>query len=998
MPNVLQLNIEGLTPSKICVVSQLATRHKALVILLQETHTTQVDRLVIPNYMLAGSVLSRKHGLATFVQNNISWSLLDRSPDGSDVEWLCVDIDGIKIINVYKPPMTRWLPSVIPMFSHPCLYAGDFNCQHTDWGYSSISPDGESLVDWATQGNLSLLHNPKDAPSFFSGRWSTGTNPDLAFASIGINNWHLDRQTLDKFPRSQHRPSLIKGSRTIVPIPTEPFKRWNFRKANWKQYNNITNRLARNLPPPDATCIDDVYQDFCSTIIYAAKQTIPRGRRNNYKPCWDKECEQLYQAFLQAPQGRASSTAASVLLAKLDEGRLKRWSELVNNIDLTHSSRLAWNAINNLTGRSRQSYRPCPISANSIASQLVRNGTYVTKDRESSRLVSKEVSGLWRIPTPDDMCISGDFSSEEFTRALQLLKPGKAPGPDRICPELIIHAGAALKSWLKLFLSSCLRRVKLPKIWRRASVVAIPKPKKPLEDPKSYRPISLLCVPFKILERLIYARIEPIVDPLLPQEQAGFRHGRSTTDQVTLLTQGIEDSFSAKKKAGAVFVDLTAAYDTVWHRGLTCKLLRLLPDRHMVSVIMELVRNRSFTLTTGNGKQSRLRRLRNGVPQGSVLAPLLFNIYTYDLPLTAAKKFAYADDLAMLHSASDWQAVEGTLTQDMATLSSYLRKWKLKLSITKTVTAAFHLNNKEARRELQVSVENRTLPFSAEPTYLGVKLDRSLTYRHHLESLRNKLSARVGLLRRLAGSSWGAGAATLRTATMALIHSTAEYCAPVWCRSAHTRLIDRPINEALRLVTGCLRPTPTDNLNALSGILPSELRRKRATLSLARRAQEPNHLLHDRLMSHPYGGYRNLKSRHPFVPAALELLNDLNLNGSESSAADWADRKWNTEWGSNTSRLHDFITDVSEPPSGMRLPRLAWVRLNRLRTGIGRFRSTMHRWGMSHSAACECGAEEQTADHIITTCPKYHLSSGTHGLLTMCKGLTSWLLDTCPDI
>ena len=132
MPNVLQLNIEGLTPSKICVVRQLAARDKALVILLQETHTIQADRLVIPNYTLAGSVLSRKHGLATFVQDNISWSLLDRSRDRSDVEWLCVDIDGIKIINVYKPPTTRWLPSVIPMFSHPCLYAGDFNCQHTD--------------------------------------------------------------------------------------------------------------------------------------------------------------------------------------------------------------------------------------------------------------------------------------------------------------------------------------------------------------------------------------------------------------------------------------------------------------------------------------------------------------------------------------------------------------------------------------------------------------------------------------------------------------------------------------------------------------------------------------------------------------------------------------------------------------------------------------------------------------------------------------------------
>ena len=144
---------------------------------------------------------------------------------------------------------------------------------------------------------------------------------------------------------------------------------------------------------------------------------------------------------------------------------------------------------------------------------------------------------------------------------------------------------SGLKSWFCDLLTSCMRQLKIPKIWRRALVIAIPKPEKPLEDPKSYRPISLLCVPFKILERLIYARVETIIDASLPQEQAGFRHGRSAVDQVTLLTQDIEDSFSAKKKAGAVFVDLTAAYDTVLHRGLTCKLLRLLPDRHMVHVI-----------------------------------------------------------------------------------------------------------------------------------------------------------------------------------------------------------------------------------------------------------------------------------------------------------------------------------------------------------------------------------------------------------------------------
>ena len=237
----------------------------------------------------------------------------------------------------------------------------------------------------------------------------------------------------------------------------------------------------------------------------------------------------------------------------------------------------------------------------------------------------------------------------------------------------------------------------------------------------------------------------------------------------------------------------TAAYDTEWHRGLISKLLCILPDRHIVFFIMKLVRNRCFTLTltTGNSAQSRLRRLKNGVPQGSVPAPLLFNIYTHDLPVAVARKFVYADDLSIMHFAEDWQSLQGTLTQEMATLSSYIQKWKLKLSTTKTVTAAFLLYNKEAVRELKVGAEGRILPFSVEPTYLGVKLGRSLTYRRHLESLRKKLTTRVGFLRCLTGSSCRAGARTLRIATLALIHFAAENCALVWSRSAHTRFIDK---------------------------------------------------------------------------------------------------------------------------------------------------------------------------------------------------------------
>ena len=110
--------------------------------------------------------------------------------------------------------------------------------------------------------------------------------------------------------------------------------------------------------------------------------------------------------------------------------------------------------MNNLTGRSRHSLRHCSVSADAIASQLVRNGTYKAVDRKSSRLVSQEMSDLWRATTPDPVNISDNFSLREFTATLQHFKPGKAPGPDSICSELIIYAGAALKSWLRDFLTS----------------------------------------------------------------------------------------------------------------------------------------------------------------------------------------------------------------------------------------------------------------------------------------------------------------------------------------------------------------------------------------------------------------------------------------------------------------------------------------------------------------------------------------------------------------
>ena len=141
----------------------------------------------------------------------------------------------------------------------------------------------------------------------------------------------------------------------------------------------------------------------------------------------------------------------------------------------------------------------------------------------------------------------------------------------------------------------------------------------------------------------------------------------------------IEESFLVKKKAGAVFVDLTADCDTVWHYSLTCKLLHLLPDRHGQSdhgaCHKPQLHPYHWELNTQQVTTPK-KQYSTVISPG----PLLYNIYTYDPPTSVSQKYAYADDLAFMHSARDWQAIEGILNQDFVTLAAYLQTWRLKFN------------------------------------------------------------------------------------------------------------------------------------------------------------------------------------------------------------------------------------------------------------------------------------------------------------------------------
>ena len=139
---------------------------------------------------------------------------------------------------------------------------------------------------------------------------------------------------------------------------------------------------------------------------------------------------------------------------------------------------------------------------------------------------------------------------------------------------------------------------------------------------------------------------------------------------------------------------------------------------------------------------------------------------------------------------------------------------------------------------------------------------------------------------------------------------------------------------------------------------------------------------------------RRVKSRHPFVPAAQQLISF----SDNIRAAQWVDHQRNAEWADKYTRLRILIPDTGTHTPGMTLPRRAFVWLNRLRNSVGRFRSCLYKWGMASSAACECGAEEQTVDHVVLECPIHRPPHGLHGLTVLDDETTEWLLDTCHEI
>ena len=211
--------------------------------------------------------------------------------------------------------------------------------------------------------------------------------------------------------------------------------------------------------------------------------------------------------------------------------------------------------------------------------------------------------------------------------------------------------------------------------------------------------------------------------------------------------------------------------------------------------------------------------------------------------------------------------------------------------------------------ELNIKINNSRLQFQASPMYLGIKLNRGLTFRHHLEALSVKTTIYVALIHCLACTTWGASTKTSCISTQALVCSAAEYSAQMWCWSSHIKKLVTILNNALRTISGCLHATPFNHFLILASIPTPTLRRETAVLALSRKAiNYKDHLINQTITETPK--LTNLESRRSFSEHAHQLLRSTPLDTSRNQ---WLNQAWIEEWkAANPFRQHWFVDEPGE--------------------------------------------------------------------------------------
>lgn len=866
--NLLQLNISGLRNKKTELAKVLADR-EIHIACLQETQHRGVD-LNITGYTEYPCKCNGCQGIVTYIRNDVQGDTINlHACHPTDVQKTTVWHCGRKytIYNIYSPPSTTCNLSFLQEYQfEKTVCAGDFNGHSPSWGYKDYNDTGREIEELCDTTNLTVLQDSNSPPTLLHRAHKTLSRPDLTICSSDLEI--LEIQVIDDMG-SDHRPISIQfGAPPAMSFPKKT--RWNFKKADWAAYKKTSEDLFSNLQ--QSNDIDQLNNNFTQTILEAATQHIPRGCRKKYKPFWNEdiqtaitEREKARQELEKSPsptnKTQYNRACAKVKLT-VKKSKKDKWSQTCENLDLRHNGRQAWSLVNNLSGKRRtQNPKPIYLSSSTIEEDQKKAehfNRYFASVNRASRLTEddkvrlKNLKEREKAPTANLALFEEKYTMRELRHALKKLRPRKSPGPDKIHNEMLRKLGPKGRETLLHLINSSWEKGQVPKAWKIAQIIPILKSGKPPGEPKSYRPISLTSCIGKLAERMVNNRLYWYLESTntLNTNQAGFRKGSCTEDQLFRLTQNIQDGFQSKKHTVAVFVDLQQAYDKVWRKGLLMKMQKLGIHGKLYNWIKFFLNDRNIETKINNASSSR-EVLEEGLPQGSCLSCTLFLVYINDVAdVIKAGKTIYADDLALWQTQERIAVASGKLNDDLSRLNNYCREWKLKINCSKTVYTIFTKSHKVAKDNLKLKIGDETIVKEQHPTYLGVQLDQQLSLNTHVDNLKTKARKRLQLLKKLAGSSWGSDRQTLRSLYLGYVRSALEYSNSLlaMCSKTTREKIDKVQNNALQLINGSMRSTPIAACEILANVEPLDLRREKAAIELYERSlrmspNHPNHIL-----------------------------------------------------------------------------------------------------------------------------------------------------------
>ena len=870
------------------------------------------------------------------------------------------------------------------------IIAGDFNAKNTAWYTDNI--DDRRGTDIATQlNNMFILNNPQQHTHIPYQVGRRISSPDITFCSTSLSSstsWKTVQQL-----SSDHLPIII-STESYAKANNPPTTYTNYKQANWTGFTEETELHFTTLNSTPIDNLNEHVAAFNNIILNADKHHIPKGNRRNYNPNFTTEINRLIKQRNdlkhKSPTPHTQDTTARIqalnleITNKIQARKDERWQTFASSLDHTTNTSKLFKTIKNISNSKTCSTKthaaittnPQHTPSRKEQANILINYYASISHLKPTRTETEKRNSKHKRTVPLDHT-SSPFTPSKVQKSIKKAKNTTSSGPDNICNLHLKHLGPqgvkALTNICNYSYSHCI----IPTIWKRGKIITLLKPNKDPTQPSSYRPVTLLCTPSKILEHLILNLISPHIP--LAQSQHGFRPLHSTSTLLTNLTQQISDGINSRKPQRTLLttIDISKAFDAIPRYTLIYKIYNTDMANNAKRWLANYLAGRQGYVSFQN-ELSRIRNFPNGVPQGSVLSPTLFNLYMHNMPTpephTKTNMASYADDITITTTHRSADSACSLQQEYLNFLTQWLKDNRLNIAPAKSTTTLITSHTAEHRYRPTVTLNGELVPHKSDVKILGVTYDTGFTFRQHTQDIVKRCHPRLNALRALTGTDFGQLKTSATLLHKQFIRPVISYGSTAWSPNT-SESNHKPLqviqNNALRIATGCTNTTPINHLHQETKVLPIknhlDMRGAQYYAAASIDTQHPCHY-----MAEPHSTPRQIKqSPHKYYQ---DLYNTIPPPPNPTTS----DRR-----NIHTQITHRTIDQLGHnkllqapPPdiltSEETLSRTDQVHLNRLRVDHHPALLTyLHRFnlrGITDDTCPDCGAGPHNITHIMEHC------------------------------